>query len=72
MSIVDNFKSLASLAMKVRDAGIQAEMQDVAARRDPVEVAVCAVLRHNQWLIARPAGRGLGHERRHSTAKPVA
>ncbi len=32
MSIVDDFKSLASLAMKVRDAGIQAEMQDAILR----------------------------------------
>lgn len=32
MSIVDDFKSLASLAMKVRDAGIQAEMQDTILR----------------------------------------
>lgn len=28
MNIVDDFRSLASLAMKVRDAGIQAEMQE--------------------------------------------
>lgn len=32
MSIVDDFKSLASLAMKVRDAGVQAEMQDTILR----------------------------------------